>query len=122
MPIILDEKIYAAARKKAEQVYKKSSAYRSGYIVKLYKEMGGRYASDHKIKPLARWFKEKWQDIGHEKYPVYRPMIRITKKTPLTYAEIDKIQLKKQIKLKQKIKGDKNLPKFKRAKSPRKKP
>ena len=40
-------------------------------------------------------------------------MIRVTKKTPLTYDEIDKRQLKKQIALKQIIKGNKNLPKFK---------
>jgi hypothetical protein len=113
MPVILDKKLYAQAIARADQIYKKSSAYRSGYIVKLYKELGGRYASDHKIKPLARWFKEKWQDIGHREYPVYRPMIRVTKKTPLTYDEIDKRQLKKQIALKQIIKGNKNLPKFK---------
>lgn len=114
--IVLDKQLYAQAVKQAEKVYKKSSAYRSGYIVKLYKELGGRYAQQKTSKPLARWFKEKWQDIGHEKYPVYRPMIRVTKKTPLTYDEIDKTQLKKQIKLKQQIKGMRNLPKFKKAK------
>ena len=113
MPVILDKKLYAQAVARADQIYKKSSAYRRGYIVELYMELGGRYASDHKIKPLARWFKEKWQDIGHREYPVYRPMIRVTKKTPLTYDEIDKRQLKKQIALKQIIKGNKNLPKFK---------
>jgi hypothetical protein len=114
MPIILDKKIYDIARKKADEVYKKSSAYKSGYIVKLYKELGGRYKSDHKIKPLARWFKEEWQDIGHKDYPVYRPAIRVTKKTPLTISEIDPDHLKQQIKLKQQIRGKKNLPPFKK--------
>ena len=113
MPIILDKKLYDLARQKADAVYKKSSAYKSGYIIKTYKELGGRYKDDHKQKKLARWFKEDWKDIGHKEYPVYRPTIRINKGTPLTYDEIDKKQLKKQIKLKQVIKGDKNLPKFK---------
>jgi len=63
---------------------------------------------------LRRWFKEKWQDVGNKEYPVYRPTIRVNKKTPLTINEIDKSNLKKQIKLKQKIKGNKNLPPFKK--------
>ena len=126
MPIILDKKLYALARQKADVIYKKSSAYKSGYIIKTYKELGGRYKDDHKQKKLARWFKEDWKDIGNsaqvlqsqhagasKNYPVYRPTIRINKGTPLTYDEIDKKQLKKQIKLKQVIKGDKNLPRFK---------
>jgi len=112
MPIILDKKLYALAKQIADNVYKKSSAYKSGYIVKTYKELGGRYKDDNKQKKLARWFKENWQDIGNSAYPVYRPTKRINKSTPLTYDEIDKNQLKKQIKLKQKIKGNKNLPKF----------
>jgi hypothetical protein len=46
---------------------------------------------------------------------VYRPTIKVSKtKTPLTVNEIDPDQLKKQIKLKQKIKGESNLPKFKK--------
>ena len=113
MPEILDKKIYALARKRADAIYKKSSAYKSGYIVKTYKELGGRYASDTKPKLLARWFREDWKDIGHKEYPVYRPAIRVTKKTPLTISEIDPKQLKKQIALKQQIKGKKNLPPFK---------
>ena len=114
MPIILDKKLYALAKQIADNVYQKSSAYKSGYIVKTYKELGGRYKDDKKQKKLNRWFKEDWKDIGYKDYPVYRPTIRINKNTPLTYDEIDKNQLKKQIKLKQKIKGNKNLPKFKK--------
>ena len=114
MPVILDKKLYAQAKKRADTIYAKSSAYKSGYIVKLYKELGGRYASDAKPKLLARWFREEWKDIGNKSYPVYRPAIRVTKKTPLTIDEIDPKQLKKQIALKQQIKGKKNLPPFKR--------
>ena len=97
----------------ADEIYKKPSAYKSGYIVKKYKEMGGTYENDNKDKNLKRWFNEKWEDVGHKAYPVYRPTKRINSKTPLTVNEIDKDNLKEQIKLKQKIKGKKNLPKFK---------
>jgi hypothetical protein len=45
-------------------------------------------------------------------YPVYRPTVRVNKQTPLLVSEIDPKNLKQQIKLKQKIKGEKNLPKF----------
>jgi hypothetical protein len=117
MPVILDQKIYDIATKKAKQVYKKASAYRSGFVVKLYKELGGRYGPDAKPKQLARWFKEKWQDIGHAEYPVYRPTIRVNKRTPLTASEIDRRQLKKQIALKQRIRGTANLPKFLKSKN-----
>lgn len=104
--------LYDKVKEMADVIYEKNSAYRSGYIQKTYKSLGGTYIEDNKEKPLKRWFKEKWEDIGNEEYPVYRPTIRINKKTPLTVDEIDKKQLKQQIKLKQKYKGDKNLPPF----------
>ena len=66
-------------------------------------------------KNLKRWFKEKWKDIGHKDYPVYRPTIRVNKDTPLTPNQIDPKNLQKQIKLKQIIKGKKNLPPFKKS-------
>jgi len=112
MPIPLDKDLYNLAKQEADKIYKKSSAYKSGYIVKKYKELGGRYTNDNKEKKLSRWFKEKWKDIGNKDYPVYRPTKRINKNTPLTKNEIDTKNLKKQISLKQKIKGDKNLPPF----------
>ena len=113
MPKILNPEIYKKAIEIANEIYKKSSAYRSGFIVKKYKELGGKYGDDNEPKKLSRWFKEDWKDIGNKSYPVYRPSKRINKDTPLTVDEIDKEQLKKQIKLKQQIKGEKNLPKFK---------
>ncbi len=41
---ILDPDIYARAKDIVYKQYKKASAYRSGALVKKYKEMGGRYA------------------------------------------------------------------------------
>jgi hypothetical protein len=112
MPIPINKKLYEIAKNEADKIYKKSSAFKSGFIVKRYKEMGGTYKDDGKPKNLKRWYKEKWQDIGNKEYPVFRPTVRINKNTPLTVKEIDKSDLKKQILLKQKLKGDFNLPKF----------
>ena len=112
MPEILDKKLYSEVRAEADKVYAKHSAYKSGWIVKTYKDRGGRYRDDKKPKNLARWFREEWVDIGKKDYPVYRPTKRISKETPLTASEIDPAFAKKQIALKQKIKGTKNLPKF----------
>lgn len=111
---ILDTILYNKVKREADKKYKKPSAYKSGWIVKTYKERGGKYQEDDKEKKLKRWFREDWKDVGGKEYPVYRPTIRINKNTPLTVQEINKKNLKKQIKLKQKIKGDKNLPKFKK--------
>lgn len=118
MNIPLDKKLYEKAKKIVYKQYNKPSAYRSGALVKKYKELGGKYtinsSSKNVIKPLKRWFNEKWVDIGGLDYPVYRPSKRITKNTPLTVHEIDPKQAKIQIKLKQKIRGKKNLPPFKK--------
>lgn len=97
----------------ADIVYKKPSAYKSGYIVRLYKKLGGTYTDDGKKKPLERWYKERWSDVGGKDYPVYRPTVRVTKETPLLASEIDPVDLKKKIKQKQTIKGKSNLSPFK---------
>lgn len=116
--IVEDTKLYNQVKKEADKIYKKSSAYKSGWIIKRYKQLGGTFIEDHKPKPLKRWFKEQWSDISNnpELYPTYRPFKRISKKTPLTVDEIDPKQMIDQIQLKQIIQGDFNLPKFKKRK------
>ena len=113
MPKILDPDIYKQAVEIADKTYKTHSAYKSGFIVKKYKELGGRYGDDGKPKNLKRWYEEEWKDVGNKSYPVYRPSRIISKDTPLTVKEIDPHNLKKQIELKQKIKNTSNLPPFK---------
>lgn len=112
-----DKALYEKAKKMADQVYDRPSAYKSGYIVKKYKELGGTYTGTKKNTNLDRWFKEKWTDVNpmktNKSYPVYRPTKRINKKTPLTAVEIDKKDLIKKSKLKQKLKSNK-LPAFKK--------
>ena len=111
--IPLNKKLYEKAKAEIYPKYKKPSAYRSGAVVKRYKELGGKFKEDGERK-LKRWFQEEWKDVGDKNYPVYRPTKRITKDTPLTEREIDPENLKVQIKEKQKIKGDKNLSPFKK--------
>ena len=113
MPIPINKDLYDRVKAEADELYKKSSAYKSGYIVKRYKSLGGLYKDDNKPKNLKSWFDEEWMDIGHQEYPVYRPTIRINQHTPLTVQEVNKKSLKNQIKLKQIIKGNQNLPPFK---------
>ena len=43
-----DKVLYEKVKKMADEIYKKSSAYKSGYIVKKYKELGGEYIDDKK--------------------------------------------------------------------------
>ena len=109
--IPVNKKLYEKAKGIVYPLYKKPSAYRSGAVVKKYKELGGKFKEQGERK-LKTWFMEEWRDIGNKEYPVYRPTKRITKDTPLTPGEIDPQNLKLQIKEKQKIKGEKNLKPF----------
>ena len=105
--------LYEKAKAIVNKSYPKHSAYRSGAYVKKYKEMGGEYEDEPDGKrPLERWFKEDWKDVGNKEYPVYRPTKRISKDTPLTPEEIDPENLKLQVKEKQKIRGERNLSAF----------
>ena len=113
MPSIIDNpELYEKAKRIVYQQYPHHSAYRSGQLVKRYKQMGGTYSGKKNNNGLTNWFKENWTDIGNLDYPVYRPTKRVNKKTPLTPDEIEPENLLQQILLKQQIKGNKNLPPF----------
>jgi len=77
----------------------KPSAYRSGLIVKKYKQLGGTYIGPKpKLTGLSRWFAENWKsDTGKYKYTskssVYRPTKRVTSKTPKTFSELTRSQV-----------------------------
>jgi len=115
MPIVANPELYQKVKEHADTIYKKSSAFKSGFIQKLYQRNGGTYIDDNKPKNLKRWYKEKWENISPDKpYPTFRPTVRINSMTPLTVNEIDKQNLKQQIKKKQIIRGNKNLSPFKK--------
>ena len=71
-PQPLNPVLYAKVKAEANRIYMTHSAYKSGWIVKTYKERGGLYAptvektnknTNVKNTGLTRWFKEKWVDI-----------------------------------------------------------
>jgi len=97
--------LYNKVKKEISEKYK-HSAYRSGLIVKKYKEeYFKKYKKDDayigekpKLSNLQRWFLEEWRnqrgEIGY-KYnnDIYRPTIRINKDTPITFNELMKNQI-----------------------------
>ena len=95
--------LYERITSKVKKRIPKHSAYRSGQIVKEYKEAGGKYSGkkDDK-KGLGRWFKEKWRtQDGSKTYKkkgdIFRPTKRVTKDTPTTLKELSPSQKKKAI-------------------------
>jgi len=101
MPKPTNAKLYAKVKAEIIKKVPKHSAYRSGLIVKEYKKRGGKYegAKDEK-KGLSRWFKEKWRtQDGKKTYQkkgdIFRPTVRVSKKTPSTMSELTPAQKKK---------------------------
>lgn len=103
-----DSKLYEKVKRLIYIKYPQHSAYRSGILVKEYKKMYyKKYKSidayegkKRKKKGLARWFEEKWLnqrgEVGYKKPgDIYRPTIRVTKKTPVTMNELTKKQINK---------------------------
>jgi len=109
MPVPRDEKLYNKTKRYIYKKHPKHSAYRSGLLVQEYKKRFskkyGKKRDPYKGKKtekkgLGRWFREKWVnqrgEVGYRyKSDVYRPSKRITKKTPKTYKELSKQQIKK---------------------------
>ena len=96
-----NQELYDKVKKQIYAKYPKHSAYRSGLLVKTYKEQGGKYiGKENKSSGLNRWFKEKWVnsrgEVGYKnKSDVYRPTVRVNKDTPTTFKELTKEQIKK---------------------------
>jgi len=64
MPIVEDQQLYKSVKREADKIYGKPSAYKSGWIVKTYKQRGGTYIGDKPTdRGLHRWFQEDWGDI-----------------------------------------------------------
>jgi hypothetical protein len=108
--IPIDKELYSKVKDEADKIFKeRTSAYKSMWIVKKYKDLGGRYRGK-KTSNLSSWRKEKWiqvipyiekgQEIecGEGEYgKVCRPLKRINDKTPITIGELQKIYTDKQI-------------------------
>ena len=62
MDNIVNKKLYEKAKQDANKVYERHSAYKSMYIQKRYKELGGKYKTEKKKKGKTdRWNDEKWK-------------------------------------------------------------
>jgi len=103
-----NKKLYEKVKKEIYKKIPKHSAYRSGLLVKTYKERGGEYIGKKKEKVgLSRWFKEKWTTqegkLSYQKKgDIFRPTKRISKDTPKTLSELSKKDIKKAQKEKKK--------------------
>lgn len=124
-PEPLDRALYARAVAEASARFlAPTSIYRSAWIVRRYKELGGRYATAPSPREgLARWFREQWVDLNRRRpdgtyapcgrpkatagtpgpYPLCRPTRRATAQTPRTAAEIPKATIARAKREKQKI-------------------
>ena len=106
MPEPRDKALYEKIKNEIINKYK-PSAYRSGMIVKKYKEeyikkhnKNDSYKGTKTNSNLQRWFNEKWVnqrgEVGYKKPgDVYRPTVRISKDTPTTFSELSKKQIEK---------------------------
>lgn len=116
MSIPADKNLYNRVKR---EIFKKNpvnSAYRSGLLVKTYKERFEKnnpnkspYIDNNSKKPLKRWFMENWRNqknlVGYSKKgDVYRPTIKISKDTPKTFDELTSKEIKKAM-LEKKQKG-----------------
>jgi hypothetical protein len=101
MSIPTNKALYEEVKKEIYAKYPKHSAYRSGLLVQEYKRRGGTYeGKEKKTEGLNRWFLEKWKnergEIGYKyKNDVYRPTVRITKETPVTFQELKPKEIEK---------------------------
>ena len=58
---VMDKEIYDEAKRKADESYKRHSAYKSMYIAKMYKKLNGRYkkSSKPRVDRTKNWLKEE---------------------------------------------------------------
>jgi hypothetical protein len=126
MPTPSDAGLYEEAKDFIMSKYKKNSPYASGAVVKHYKGLfKKKYGEDTPPyreggeKKLERYFKEKWVSVNPvvglsnaDAYAVFRPTVKVNSKTPELLQDSKKKDLREKVKLKQKYKGDRNLPTF----------
>ena len=106
--IPVDKDLYAKVKKKLYKKEKTHSAYRSMRLQDYYqkefvkenpsKTPSQAYRYTGEPSGLKRWIAEKWTnqrgDTGYEsKSDVYRPTVRVSKDTPVTWSELSKKEI-----------------------------
>lgn len=109
---VLNPELYKKAKKIADEKYEKHGLFKSSFLVKTYKEMGGKYSGKKPTDGITRWLKkEEWVDVGEflrndkivkcgaseKKGQSCRPLKRANEKTPITISELLKIHSKKKL-------------------------
>ena len=109
---ILNPKMYEKAKKEADKVYSRHSAYKSMFISKKYKELGGKYKTTKKKSGSTdNWTKEEWIQVipyltkgekivcglDNKKNKVCRPLKRINSNTPIIINEHLKLHKKEDL-------------------------
>jgi hypothetical protein len=115
MSVPRDKKLYDNVKKNVYKNMPTHSAYRSGHLVKKYKEeyekkYNSKDAYEGKKKqttPLKRWMSEVWRnqrgEVGYKKKgDIYRPTKKISSKTPKTFKQLSKEDISKAMKEKKK--------------------
>ena len=110
-PNVLNEDKYKEAYKIANETYKRPSAYKSMFIVRKYKELGGKYKEtqnskeEEKTKPKTKSAKERTEIWREEQWVQIKPYIE--NDVAIACGEGDKPKACRPLK---KVKGgDKNL-------------
>ena len=99
----VDKELYEKVKKKVYKDMPTHSAYRSGQLVKQYKEAFKKKYKDRpaytgKSDKLKNWFREEWRTqegktTYQKKGDIFRPTKRITKDTPTTFKELSKKEI-----------------------------
>lgn len=113
MPVPTDKALYEKVKRQVYKQIPKHSAYRSGILVQKYKSAyrrkhrsGSPYSGKRTSRQgLGRWFAEKWRnqrgEVGYRRRgDVYRPTRRVTSKTPLTYRELSRGEIRRAMRTK----------------------
>lgn len=136
MPEPINKSLYERVKKMADKKFlSKTGIYKSSWIVKEYKRLGGKYSGKKpgvKSPGLKRWYKEKWIDLNRpirnskgkivgyrscgrqnlkskSKYPLCRPSRRVSSKTPRTYKQISRKSILKAKREKSRVKSFGNI-------------
>jgi|UniRef100_A0A6C0AM70 hypothetical protein len=127
----VNKSLYKYVKSLADKKFlSKTGIYKSSWIVREYKRRGGKYKGkkpSYKSPGLKRWYKERWVDLNRpiknikgkivgykscgrtsvksskDKYPLCRPLKKITSKTPKTVKSLSKRSILKAKKKKSKL-------------------
>lgn len=103
---IINKELYKKAKKKADETYKRHSLFKSAYIQKVYKNLGGKYKGKkpNKQTGINRWLKgEEWVEVipylkgkkikcgtSERKGKACRPLKKVNENTPETLPSLIK--------------------------------